>query len=290
MKIGIDSYSYHRFFGEIYPNQKDPGILWNLRDFISQISTLPIEALALETCFLPSREEEIIQATTLLNVEMMFAWGHPDGFMGETQEEAVSEIEKYLTLSKKLGFRVMRIVGSSILHFREPHGPQVKIVKNTLRRIIPIAQACGVKLSIENHADFYTAELLEILNDIDSPFLGVTLDTGNCLRLKEDPVKAIRLFKEKVSVVHAKDVAPISGLDPEDPMSLACVPAGEGITDFKSIIAALDEINYRGMVLIEISRLHPNYESMDETQVIARGLSYLYKSRKDGGWDDAKSR
>ena len=179
MKIGIDSYSYHRFFGEIYPGQKDPGIIWNLRDFINHVSTLPIEALSFETCFLPSQEEEIIQATTLLNVEMMFAWGHPDGFMGYTQEEVLSEIEKYLILSKKLGFRVMRIVGSSISHFREPHGPQVKLVESYLRKIIPIAKACGVKLSIENHADFYITELLEILKEIDSPFLGVTLDTGN---------------------------------------------------------------------------------------------------------------
>jgi len=290
MKIGVDSYSFHRFFGDIYPGQKDPGIIWNLRDFINHVSKLPIEALAFETCFLPSREEEIIHATRLLNVEMMFAWGHPDGFMGSTHEEALSEIKKYLLLSKKLGFRVMRIVGSSIAHFREPHGPQVKLVERHLRKIIPIAEDCGVELSIENHADFYIPELLEILSEIDSPFLGVTLDTGNCLRLREDPVKAIRLFKEKVSVVHAKDVAPISGLDSEDPMSLGCVPAGEGITDFKSIIAALDEINYRGMILIELSRLHPNYESIDETQVIDRSLSYLYKNRKDRGWDDAKSR
>ena len=24
MKVGIDSYCYHRFFGEVYPDQKEP--------------------------------------------------------------------------------------------------------------------------------------------------------------------------------------------------------------------------------------------------------------------------
>ena len=25
MKVGIDSYCYHRYFGEVYPDQQDPG-------------------------------------------------------------------------------------------------------------------------------------------------------------------------------------------------------------------------------------------------------------------------
>ena len=33
MKVGIDSYCYHRYFGEVYPDQKDPGVRWTFPGF-----------------------------------------------------------------------------------------------------------------------------------------------------------------------------------------------------------------------------------------------------------------
>lgn len=34
MKIGIDSYCYHRFFGEVYPEQQPPPRRMSLEDFL----------------------------------------------------------------------------------------------------------------------------------------------------------------------------------------------------------------------------------------------------------------
>ncbi len=39
MKIGIDSYCFHRYFGEVYDNQQDPGRRITYEDFlIEQLS------------------------------------------------------------------------------------------------------------------------------------------------------------------------------------------------------------------------------------------------------------
>ena len=36
MKVGIDSYCYHRFFGEVYPQQNEPPRKMTLEDFIDR--------------------------------------------------------------------------------------------------------------------------------------------------------------------------------------------------------------------------------------------------------------
>ena len=53
MKIGIDSYCYHRFFGEVYPHQKKPPKQMTLEDFIKRAHELKVDGVSLESCFIP---------------------------------------------------------------------------------------------------------------------------------------------------------------------------------------------------------------------------------------------
>jgi 3-oxoisoapionate decarboxylase len=275
MKLGLDQYSYHRFFGEIYGAHPDPGVRWSLHEFLVQADRLPIEALSLESCFLPGSDIAILNEISGLKIPVSFAWGHPNGFMNRPQPEIVQEIERYLQLSREIHSGVLRIAGSSIQFFDAPHRPQIEAVMRALDGILPLAEKHGVRLALENHGDFFVPEIMDILGRLDSPFLGVTLDTGNLIRLKEDPVEAIRIFGSRIFIVHAKDLAPIPGKDPGSPFSLACVPAGMGITDFPGIFAALHTINYQGTILIEISGVHPDFARMDETEMIRKGLSHF---------------
>ena len=40
VKIGIDNYSYHRYFNEIYPGQAKPAELWDLKTKVCEINDL----------------------------------------------------------------------------------------------------------------------------------------------------------------------------------------------------------------------------------------------------------
>jgi 3-oxoisoapionate decarboxylase len=51
MKTGIDSYCYHRYFGEIYPDQTDPGKRWTFYDFVHRAVELKVDGVSLESCF-----------------------------------------------------------------------------------------------------------------------------------------------------------------------------------------------------------------------------------------------
>lgn len=283
VKIGVDQYSFHRFFGEIYGAYPDPGVVWNLPDFLEHINSLSLEAISLETCFLPDDEQLLIEVLSNIDIDdISFAWGHPNGFMDTSADEAMEQIEKFLRLSRIFNAKVLRVVGSSIQYHHLPHRPQIELTVNRLKPLMAIAKDYEVKLALENHGDFYLNELEEILSRVDSPYLGLTLDTGNFLRFQEDPVDAICVFGPKIHLVHAKDLALIPGTQPQAHGCFGCVPAGQGLTDFPAIFAELRKFMFTGAVLIEISGVHPEYSSIPETEMVKIGLDYLINLRDRG--------
>jgi len=76
-------------------------------------------------------------------------------------------------------------------------------VVGALEECLPAAERCGVVLGLENHWGLArTPEgVLRIVDAIDSPWLGVTLDTGNFL---EDPYDRLAQLAPRTVYVHAK--------------------------------------------------------------------------------------
>ena len=59
MKIGIDSYCYHRFFGEVYDEQVKPPKDMTLEGFIERAKELEVDGVSLEACFIPTDKENL---------------------------------------------------------------------------------------------------------------------------------------------------------------------------------------------------------------------------------------
>ncbi len=76
-------------------------------------------------------------------------------------------------------------------------------VIDSLEKCLPAAEKCGVVLGLENHWGLgRTPEgVLRIVNAIDSPWLQVTMDTGNFL---EDPYDRLEMLASKTAYVQAK--------------------------------------------------------------------------------------
>lgn len=70
-------------------------------------------------------------------------------------------------------------------------------------KLIPVAEKCGVVMGLENHWGLgLTAEgVLRIVNAIKSPWLKVTLDTGNFL---EDPYPKLQQLADETVLLQAK--------------------------------------------------------------------------------------
>lgn len=110
-------------------------------------------------------------------------------------------------------------------------------VIDSLGKCLDAAQRCGVLLGLENHWGLgRTPEgVLRVVNAINSPWLQVTLDTGNFL---EDPYDRLELLAPKTILVQAKTYQ------------------GGGLwytldLDYERIAALLRKHNYRGYVSLE---------------------------------------
>ncbi|MHB0878994.1 MAG: sugar phosphate isomerase/epimerase family protein [Anaerolineae bacterium] len=76
-------------------------------------------------------------------------------------------------------------------------------VVDCIRQCLPLAAERGVVLALENHWGLTAApeQVLRIVSDVDSPWLGVTLDCGNFL---DDPYRKLAQLARYAVQVHAK--------------------------------------------------------------------------------------
>ena len=74
---------------------------------------------------------------------------------------------------------------------------------DSINEIIPHAKASGVRMALENHWGLTTkvATLLKLWRDVNSPWLGINLDTGN---FPENPYDGITEIAPHASIVQAK--------------------------------------------------------------------------------------
>jgi sugar phosphate isomerase/epimerase len=276
MKIGIDSYCYHRYFGEVYNFQTAPDKRWTPEDFLNRAIELHVDGVSLETCFLPSVDLSYLGRLKATldehGMERVVAWGHPDGLEGGKNQEALNDLIKYIEIAEKMGSRVMRIVGSSLRFRDEPHAPQIERLSVMLRQAVKVAEDKNVILAMENHIDFTASEILPLINQVNSKYFGVNFDTGNALRLLEDPVKELKLLAPYIHATHIKDLSPRRGGSPREWNFWESVPVGKGVVDVVGVMSVLKDQGYHGLLCVEVDCLKQEWE---EDQAVGMSVDYL---------------
>jgi len=105
-----------------------------------------------------------------------------------------------------------------------------------LRQATLNAERAGVNLTVENHQDLTSEELLWLCESIESQRFGVTLDTGNPLATAEEPVNFARRVAPYVKNVHVKDYQVY--LSTQGYRLVRC-PLGQGVVDFPALFGIL---------------------------------------------------
>jgi len=281
-KLGVDDFSYHRFFGWITPGQTDPGKRWTHDDFIDRAAELKLDAVSMETCFMPSLDESFLTGLKKKleenGIEGMLSWGHPRGLETGKNKEAAEDLKKFIEFANFFGNDVVRIVGGGWMdREEEPPRPQIERLAGMLKEIVEVAATDNIILAMENHMDFTADEQLEILERVDSPYLRVLLDTGNNLRILEDPIKVVRKLAPYAVGTHVKDItatgigSPATGWRTFWPT----VPLGHGIIDLPQVLQILKENNYKGSINLEIDILDPRWP--DDDEAVEESINYLRK-------------
>jgi len=278
MKVGIDSYCYHRFFGEVYPHQSTPEKIWTIEDFINRSKELEVDGVSLESCFIPrfdaSYLSEIKGRLDEFNFDRVYAWGHPDGLEGGKNESAYDEMIEHIEYAHAIGATVMRVVGSSLMFRFEDHKPQIEKLSRMFTNAMKTADKYGIKLADENHIDYNADEMLEIIHNVNHPNFGINFDTGNFLRVLDDPIQGMKKLAKYAFATHVKDLK----LNPEavanDWYFFSCTPVGDGIVNNQELTQILKDADFEGFMAVEIDTLHPDYHN-DEDTAVANSIKEL---------------
>ena len=278
MKVGIDSYCYHRFLGEVYPHQNAPDKQLTMEDFIKRAKELEVDGVSLESCFFPRFDaaylSEIKGMLDEFNFDRVYAWGHPDGLEGGKNEAAYDEMVDHIEYANAIGAKVMRVVGSSLMFRFEDHGPQIEKLSRMFTNAMKVADNYGIKLADENHIDYNADEMLELIHNVNHPNFGINFDTGNFMRVLDDPIQGMEKLARFTFSTHVKDLKINPQAAVNDWYFFSCTPVGDGIVDNQKLAQLLKDANYEGFLAMEIDTLHPDYND-DEDAAVAKSVAEL---------------
>jgi len=170
-------------------------------------------------------------------------------------------------------------------------------VVDCIESCMAAAEACGVRLVIENHykdaswrypefaqkKDVFTA----IVNRIDSPYFGVQYDPSNALVAGDDPIDVLDAVLPRVMAVHASDRYLLPGTSLQDmrqadgtlgyPDKLVHGVTGQGENDYDAIFSRLVSAGFDGWISVE--------DGMNGMEEMKASVEFLKQMRVKYGTD-----
>jgi len=159
------------------------------------------------------------------------------------------------------------VVGSSLMFRHEPHRPQLDALVKMFKEAVKIADDQGIKMAVENHIDFTSDEIMYLLEQVGSPNFGLNFDTGNFLRLLDDPVKGMEKLAPYVLATHVKDLFPDKNASPTDWFFFAGMPVGKGLVNNQKLAELLHKANFKGFLAVEIDHPHTDWTECEDEAV-----------------------
>ncbi|WP_308796451.1 sugar phosphate isomerase/epimerase family protein [Agromyces silvae] len=163
---------------------------------------------------------------------------------GPEPHDLTREVSRWMWLldaAQRLGVSVVKATGSA----RGERGGLDAVVA-LLREVAPAAQASGITIAIENHARNvieFPEDYRRIFADVESPAIGMCLDTGHFVASGVDPLDIVDEFAARVVHVDLKDCTGAGG---------DFVRFGEGVVDFDTILSRVVATGYTGHLVVEL--------------------------------------
>jgi L-ribulose-5-phosphate 3-epimerase len=250
IKLSISSYSYWHFKGDKFPIKK----------VIDEAAKLGVEGIDILHRQMDGEDNQYLQELkrhAFLNGITFTCLSIHQSFVSPDKEFLKKEIDhtiKCIELAAKMGIPCLRLNSgrwNTIKSFDdlmknrgvEPVLPGYteddgfKWCIDSIRQCLPAAEKYGVLLALENHWGLCSTPegQLRIKNAIESPWLGIMMDTGNFL---ENPYSKLEMLAPQTNFVQAKTY----------------YGGGEWYSlelDYKRIISILNKVNYQGYLSLE---------------------------------------
>lgn len=214
MRLGLGSYSFRWALGT---PTFDPGRRATLSDLLEEAGKLGVEVLQVaDMPELASANADDLAWLKKDGAEAGVRW--QVGFTGATTEN----LRRYLDIAVELGSDLVRVV----IHDAGSGSAEVAAICEYAARY----EDAGITLGIENHFTSTSPRLVEAIETIDSPAVGVVLDVANSIMCGEWPDETIRTLAPFAVCIHLKDY--LLEVDPQGVGGrVVGAPLGTGLTD-----------------------------------------------------------
>jgi sugar phosphate isomerase/epimerase len=216
IRLGVSTYSYWHFRTEKFPVEK-------VIDEAARLGFDGVEILHRQmaeesTAYL----NKLKRAAFLHGLDLIMLSIHQDFVSPDAaeREKHIAHTKRCLELASQMGIPCIRLNSGRWKTIRsfddlmkakgiEPPLPgykkedAIKWVVDCIEQCLPAAEKAGVMLALENHWGLttYPDDLLAIYKSIESPWLGVNLDTGNFVG---DPYSQFEKLAPYAKIVQAK--------------------------------------------------------------------------------------
>lgn len=122
-----------------------------------------------------------------------------------------------------------------------------------IRKALPLAKELGIKIAFENVWNMFLLSPLEFaryIDEFESPWVGAYFDVGNVVNYGW-PEQWIRILGKRIFKVDVKEYSR-KLRDEKGPGAGFAAELGDGDVDWPAVLAALDEVGYRGWGTAEV--------------------------------------
>lgn len=237
-KFSLAAYSYR----DLLKGDASP---WTLSDFVDECARMNLDGTELTSYYFPQQVtesylHELERQCFRLGLDVTGTavgndFGHPPG---EARQREIEGVKQWIDHAAVLGAPVIRIFAGH----QKPEtseGESHRLMVEGIEQCCAYAGERGVFLALENHGGpTATAQgLLKIVRDVQSPWFGVNLDTGNFH--SDDPYQELEQAAPYALNVQVKVVTSDAEGKNKQP------------TDFSRLAQILRDADYRGYVVLE---------------------------------------
>jgi sugar phosphate isomerase/epimerase len=202
---------------------------------------------------------------------------------GDRVDDGVERVRRWLERAAALGSPILRVASGFYRSELAGRPDLIRLeqafVTDVLDRTADEALACGVRLLLENHSDFTSAEYEAIITGVGRERTGVFLDLTNAVAALEDPIAVVEQLAPLAVAGHAKDFVLRSIQQPDAyhrrGFEVLYRYPGEGVAPLGELVhALLHGVNARELHLT-IEGLDNSADVDDQRARIAPSLAHL---------------
>ncbi|WP_193105460.1 sugar phosphate isomerase/epimerase [Brachybacterium sp. FME24] len=222
MKIGIGTYA---LFWEFQNTHRDP---LSIPGMIDRAARLGCDVF--QICDDPRIEAEdpaglraLRERAEILGIELELG----------TRTIGREHLARYVDIAEALGARTLR----SMIQAPEIAGGAATAA-DELRATLPRLEASGIALALETYEQVPTATLLAVIEQVDSPLVGICLDPANCVSALEHPKQVVESCAAHTVNLHVKDFA-FARQEGWVGFTYSGAPLGDGLLDLDHELSAV---------------------------------------------------